>query len=338
MSARVISASAVELTEVVDGARTARFEETSLTLPDAGALALVRKRLAPTAVPPRTPLLLVHGFGQNLHAWHLSRRSLVNHLAAEGHDVFSIDRRGHGRSRSAGALPAGALDLYVHKDLPAAMDAIASVTGLPRVVLIGHSLGGMLSYAATAQWPDRVRAIVTLATPYFWGHDAAFVRALSRAAAIVGRGDGAALAFPMRAVQGLLRATQTLWDTHWLPMPIRAWHPGGFEPEVLAEYLARSFDEATFGELAHLTDSSADASGHFARAFEDCDVPLLVVAGSHDHLARPAAVRPAFERSRARDRTFVMFPCGHGDLVLGRKAPQLLWPTLSRWLLRHTSP
>ena len=338
MSARVISASVVELTEVVDGARLARFEETALTLPDVGALALVRKRLAQAAGPPRTPLLLVHGFGQNLHAWHLSRRSLANHLAAEGHDVFSVDLRGHGRSRAAGAGPAGALDPYVDEDLPAAMDAIAAVTGLSRVVLVGHSLGGMLAYAATAQRPDRVRAVVTLATPYFWGRDAAFVHALSRAAALVGRGDGAALAFPMRAVQGLLRATQSLWDTHWLPMPIRAWHPGGFEPDVLAEYLARSFDQATFGELAHITDSSTDAGGHFARAFEDCDVPLLVVAGSHDHLARPAAVRPAFDRSRARDRTFVMFPCGHGDLVLGRKAPQLLWPTLSRWLQRHTSP
>ena len=67
-------------------------------------------------------------------------------------------------------------------------------------------------------------------------------------------------------------------------------------------------------------------------------MPLLGVAGAHDHLARPAAVRPAYDRSRARDRTYVTFPSGHGDLLLGRKAPQLLWPTLTRWLHGRTSP
>lgn len=338
MSARVISAQPVEVTEVVDAGRVARFEETALTLPDAGSLALVRKRLARAEGPARTPLLLVHGFGQNLHAWHLSRRSLANHLAAEGHDVFSLDLRGHGRSRADGARPAGALAPYVDEDLPAAMDAIAELTGLPRVVLVGHSLGGMLTYAATARSPERVQAAVTLAAPYFWGRDATLVHALSRGAALLGRGGLAQTAFPMGAVRAMLRATQPLWDTPWLPLPIRAWHPGGFEPEVLSEYLARSFDRASFGELAQLTDSRADASGHFARSFEGCDVPLLVVAGTHDHLARPDAVRPAFERSRARDRTFVTFPSGHGDLLLGRKAPHLLWPTLTRWLHRRTSP
>lgn len=338
MSARVISALSAEVTETVDRGRVARFEETILTLPEAGSLALVRKRLARSEASRRAPLLLVHGFGQNLHAWHLSRRSLTNHLAAEGHDVFSVDLRGHGRSRTPGARPAGALDPYIDEDLPAAMDCIAELTGHGRVVLVGHSLGGMLAYATTAQRPERVKAVVTLASPYFWGRDAAFVHALSRALALAGRGERGTTAFPMKAVRGMLRATQTLWDTHWLPMPVRAWHPGGFEPEVLAEYLTRSFDHATFGELAHLTDSSTDASGHFARDFEGCDVPLLVVAGSHDHLARPAAVRPAFDRSRARDRTFVMFPSGHGDLLLGRDAPNLLWPTLTRWLQRHTSP
>lgn len=338
MPARVTSAEPVEVTEVVDVDRVERFEETALTLPDAGSLALVRKRLAGSQASARTPLLLVHGFGQNLHAWHLSRRSLANHLAAEGHDVFSLDLRGHGRSRADGARPAGALAPYVDEDLPAAMDAIAGVTGLPRVVLVGHSLGGMLTYAATARSPERVQAVATLAAPYFWGRDATLVHALSRGAALIGRGPLSETAFPMGAVRSMLRATQPLWDTPWLPLPIRAWHPGGFEPEVLAEYLARSFDRASFGELAQLTDSRTDASGHFARAFEGCDVPLLVVAGTHDHLARPDAVRPAFERSGARDRTFVTFPSGHGDLLLGRKAPHLLWPTLTRWLHRRTSP
>ncbi len=336
MSAPVTTAGPRPLTETVDGNRSVVVEETSITVPGAQPLGLVRKRLA--GADRSTPLLLVHGFGQNRHAFDLSRRSLANHLASVGHDVFGLDLRGHGRSREVGSRPAASLDPYIDEDLPAAMDAVAALTGLPRVILVGHSAGGTIAYAVTASRPDRVQAVVTLATPYAWGRDALIVDVVARAAALVGRGDRGHTSFPMGAVRGMLRATRPLWDTHWLPLPIRAWDPGGFEPDVLAEYLDRSFDRASFGELAHLIDGRAHSTDHPARGFTDVDVPLLVVAGAHDTLARPAAVRPAFDRSVSRDRTFVTFPNGHGDLVLGRKAPSLLWPTLSRWLQRRASP
>lgn len=333
MSAPVTTAGPRPVTETVDGDRSARLEETALVIPGPQPLGLVRKRLAGSG--PTTPLLFIHGFGQNRHAFDLSRRSLVNHLAAEGHDVFCLDLRGHGRSRQAGSRPAPSLDAYIDEDLPAAMDAVAAITGAPQAVLVGHSAGGTIAYAAAAERPERVRAVVTLATPYAWGRDALVVDALARAAALVGRGGRGHTAFPMGAVRGMFRATRALWDTRWLPLPIRAWEPGGFEPEVLAEYLDRSFDRASFGELAQLVDGRAHSSDHPARGFTSLDLPLLVVAGAHDTLARPAAVRTAFDRSASRDRTYVTFPNGHGDLVLGRKAPSLLWPTLSRWLQRR---
>lgn len=337
MSAPVTTAGPRPLIEVVDGDRSARVEETAVTVPGAQPLCLVRKRPVDAAAPT-APLLLIHGFGQNRHAFDLSRRSLANHLAAEGHDVFCLDLRGHGRSRQAGSRPAPSLDPYIDEDLPAALDAVAALTGRPRATLVGHSAGGTIAYATAAERPERVRAVVTLATPYAWGRDALLVDALARAAALVGRGDRGHLGFPMGAVRGMFRATRALWDSRWLPMPIRAWEPGGFEPEVLAEYLARSFDRASFGELAHLIDGRVHGEAHPARDFARVDVPLLIVAGTLDPLARPAAVRAAYEHSAARDRTFVTFPNGHGDLVLGRKAPSLLWPTLTRWLSRRASP
>ena len=59
-------------------------------------LAMVRKRLAENAGGTTATVLLVHGFGQNRYAWHLPSRSLANHLALSGFDVFNLDLRGHG--------------------------------------------------------------------------------------------------------------------------------------------------------------------------------------------------------------------------------------------------
>ncbi len=42
----------------------------------------------------------------------------------------------------------------------------ADALGIRQFVLVGHDWGGRAGYAAAALWPDRVRALVTLAVPY----------------------------------------------------------------------------------------------------------------------------------------------------------------------------
>ena len=59
-----------------------------------------------------SPILLVHGFGQNRYAWHLPARSFANHLATAGFDVYNLDLRGHGRSRHFGAARCRGIEDY----------------------------------------------------------------------------------------------------------------------------------------------------------------------------------------------------------------------------------
>ena len=70
----------------------------------------------------------------------------------------------------------------------------------------------------------------------------------------------------------------------------------------------------------------------FAASFESMDVPLLVVAGRHDDLAPPRSVRPGYERSLSKDKTYRILSHGHLDLLVGRDAPQTTWPLLETWL------
>jgi poly(3-hydroxyalkanoate) synthetase len=71
---------------------------------------------------------------------------------------------------------------------------------------------------------------------------------------------------------------------------------------------------------------------NYVETFEAMNLPLLVVSGANDDLAPPASVRPAFDRSRSKDKTYESAPLGHIDLLVGRDAPLSTWPLVSSWL------
>ena len=75
----------------------------------------------------------------------------------------------------------------------------------------------------------------------------------------------------------------------------------------------------------------------YVERFESMNLPLLVIAGTNDDLAPPASVRPAYERSRSRDRTYKTMPLGHIDLLVGRDAPLSTWPLVTNWIGKRTA-
>jgi pimeloyl-ACP methyl ester carboxylesterase len=113
----------------------------------------------PFAQPIRgEPMLLVHGFCQNRHAW--TSGGFVKHMLFYGADLHVLELRGHGLSSVAlqhekaarGApLPADVdygwdIDSYFLHDLPAAVAAVKRITGRETIFYCGHSMGGMLGY------------------------------------------------------------------------------------------------------------------------------------------------------------------------------------------------
>ncbi|HSN98083.1 MAG TPA: alpha/beta hydrolase [Candidatus Nanopelagicales bacterium] len=305
-------------------------------------LAMIRKRSAALGGGTSATVLLIHGYGQNRYVWHLPSRSFSNYLARAGFDVYNLDLRGHGRSKHLGAPRPTHVTDFVLEDIPAAVEEIRRHSGDRPVYLVGHSLGGLVSYAASTVMPDAIGGVITLGSPYLFAKGSLTLTVLGSLMLSIDRrvslGHGALGLKPFGEAMRLARA---FIESPIFPLPIRGFVPGSMEPTVLAQHMSLAMDNGSVTVLRNmfLDAAAARQRGHrlgslygYAERFEALDLPLLVIAGAHDDLAPPASVRPAHDLSRSVDKTYRAFPRGHLDIVMGRDAPLTIWPLVETWI------
>ncbi len=331
--------------QVIDRGDVGTFHKEIIVTGSPVPLAMVRKRLAtaPDWQATRAPVLLVHGFGQNRYAWHLPARSFANHLATAGFDVFNLGLRGHGRSRHFGARRAHGVQDYVGEDLPAAIAEVRALSGQRPVWIVGHSLGGLVAYAAAPDLPGAVGGIVSIGSPYHFTRGSFTLAALTQVFRAIGATPMPNAHVSLAPTVGLaMRAIRRLAESPIYPLPVRGWHAGSLEPEVLDQHLRLALDRAALGETLDMFSWArhrrfGGRDWDYAPRFERLDLPLLVLAGSNDDLAPPASVRPGFTLSRSTDKTYRALPLGHIDLLVGRDAPLMTWSLVTNWLLRRAA-
>lgn len=106
-----------------------------------------------------TPLVVIHGLFGSADNWR-------SHIKAwqEGRRVVAVDLRNHGRSPHAqGMAYADMAD-----DVLALLDRLA----LPRVHLLGHSMGGKVAISLARLAPERVASLIIAdIAPVAYGHD-----------------------------------------------------------------------------------------------------------------------------------------------------------------------
>jgi pimeloyl-ACP methyl ester carboxylesterase len=100
------------------------------------------------------PFVLVHGFTGSRDDW----REVLPRLAARGR-TLAPDLRGHGGSSNPGESAAYSLDQLV-ADVAGLLDTLE----LPRIDLLGHSMGGMVALRLALDQPERVASLVLMDT------------------------------------------------------------------------------------------------------------------------------------------------------------------------------
>jgi len=318
----------------VDGDHFVTLQREVVELTGEVALWAVRSRRADGATRP--PVILIHGFAQNRFSWHTSIRSMSAYLAEQGWDVWNLELRGHGRSRSD---PHGRVRAYAdYID-----DIIRFATHLPEPAFwVGHSLGASVAYAGAAQQVEaaRPRGIVGIGGVYRFGQRGRLLPALCR---LTNRLPSQQLVEQIQVNTSrtgrFLSACFPFMDTsaYWAPMS--GWWPGSVEPELASERMSLGFDWIGVRIWQEMAQWGASDAVPWDAAWRRTDVPLFVILGDKDSMQFPEDGRAAYDRSDSQDKTLRIFNdyddrvhWGHLDLVLGKYAPAHIWPAVSDWM------
>jgi pimeloyl-ACP methyl ester carboxylesterase len=106
--------------------------------------------------PVGEPLVLVHGFLDQAHSWSPFVGALQE-LIKQPLWIIAPDCRGHGDSGWVGAG-----GYYHFPDYVLDLDRIVQQLGAKTMKLIGHSMGGTISFLYTGSFPQRVARLVLI--------------------------------------------------------------------------------------------------------------------------------------------------------------------------------
>jgi pimeloyl-ACP methyl ester carboxylesterase len=272
---------------------------------------------------PGAPIVFVHGLGGSHLNW-----CLIGPKLAAGRRAFALDLYGFGLtpgSRATTAVQANAqlLDRFVRE-----------VTGTP-VILVGNSMGGLISILQTAARPDTVQGLVLIdpALPLPRGKLDPQVTGNFLLYSLPGPGELFVRRYLLRRTPE--RAVRELLEVCFAD-PSRA------DPELIAadialierhEPISRHQATVRAGTFLTATRSLLRVLGLRKRYWEmmaGINVPVLLIGGEADRLVPVAAMRQAVTRNPRWD-SVILPDVGHVPML---EVPDTVTGAIRDWLAR----
>ena len=293
------------------------------------------------------PVMLFHGLGANRLNLHMTRRhSLALAIANRGFDVYAAELRGAGLSRFPSGRSIASCDWgfndYANTDVPALVERVCQLAKVPKVHAVGHSMGGMVLYAYATSLPGRLTSICAIGSPVIGALPLAFrEKNLLQFGAKLAT-EGRPRKVPLKALAGaagylgplankILEGTLVSADNADSSIGLKVIHDATDDiPLNLVAELYR-----------HFCDNSDESSAYSYEArLDKIDVPVFVIAGVNDRVAVPDSIREGVSRLKSRDIRFRELgkrygdkvDYGHIDLLIGRYAPQEVYPLIADYL------
>jgi pimeloyl-ACP methyl ester carboxylesterase len=216
-----------------------------------------------TSVPAFTTLgggptvLMLHGIGGG----HLAFAPQVETFATAGYRAVAWDMPGYGRSAP--------IEPYTFKGLAQSCVQLIESLKCSRVILLGHSMGGMVAQEVVARRPDLVSRLILCGTSPAFGDP----QGASQQEFIAQR------TAPLDEGRSMAELAETL-----VPRMIG---PGSLPEGVrLATHCMAQVPAATYRRAVECV-ATFDRRSSLA----DIHVPTLVIAGEHDREAPPAVMK-----------------------------------------------
>lgn len=276
------------------------------------ALFVWRKRAKEGALPARPPVVLVHGSSLSclpnfdLEVPGHDDYSFMDWLARRGHDVWTLDHEGYGRSTitdSNSDIACGA------DDLAAVSDLIREKTGAERVSVYGLSSGALRAAAFAERAPDRVAKLVLDA--FVW------------------TGEGSPTLIKRREGAEFFRThNRRPIDLDFIRSIFTRDVPGTSDPAVM-EACAKA--QLSFGDSVP-TGTYLDMTTKLPLVDPVAiSAPTLIVRGEHDGIATMEDLLEFFRRLPTGDKRIAVLPGLAHNTPLGLKR-HLMWNAMAQFL------
>ena len=214
----------------------------------------------PPREDPRVKMLCLHGGAAQAHWFDFVVGPFVS-----DYRVISLDLRGHGDSDW------GSPEKYNYTDFAGDVGGFIRALGIGPVMLVGHSLGGMVSVVTAAEYPQEVESLVVI--------DSMMRMSEERAAELRGIGTGKGKSFDSKNayVDGFRIHPESTFA----------------QPEVtrhMAAYSCRKFED---GQWRNKFDRNVYARRHPIDGYKywtkvwDAKIPALVIAGANSDRITP---------------------------------------------------
>jgi alpha-beta hydrolase superfamily lysophospholipase len=252
---------------------------------------------------PRGEVVIVHGFAE-----HSGRYApLVDHLVSRSYCATAYDQRGHGQSEGL----AGHVDRF--SDYEHDLDRVVSYVhsrGCSRTIfIIGHSMGGLVT-----------------------------LRYVSK-----NRGDlaGAVISAPLVAIAGRVPAHKLLIARVGARVAPRLRLDNEINPGALSRdpEVGRAYADDPL--VHHLVSTrwfaeTVQAMEEVKRWADQIRLPLLIMHGTEDRLADPAATRSLFEQIASVDKELVIYE-GYYHELFNEPEKADIFERVTDWLTARAS-
>lgn len=254
----------------------------------------------------RGAVVISHGLGEHSDRY----ANLMEYLGGSGISFFAIDHRGHGKSGGKRGHTERFMK-YVDDIKKFIDEIIKPLTGTIPLILLGHSMGGLIAFRYVLEYPDDFSALI-LSAP-----------ALIPAVKVPGwkkvLGRICSVLVPSLAMNNELDPADISSD----PDVVQAYRD---DPLVHDMVTARWYTEYL------------DTAEYCLARPAELEMPLLLVHGMADRMVSPEGSRIIFENASSKDKKFFTFDgLLHETMNERHEERKKVIKTIGTWIMDHVT-
>jgi class III poly(R)-hydroxyalkanoic acid synthase PhaC subunit len=242
---------------------------------------------------------------------------------------------------------------FVNRYIDKSVDLIRKITKSDKISLFGYCWGGDLALMYSALHPEKVKNLVTIATPGDFDLDDSLLSVWTRSV----KEEYTLDAFgnmPGMVLNGAFALRSPIEYSHKYFHFFE--HPRGLES--IAEFIATEtwlYDSPpVIGEIyrefvkycykqnlliknkMRIEDTYDDDNGKIVN-LKNITMPFLNIVAQSDDLVAPSSSKALNDAlTESKDKRIIEFNSGHVGLMIGKNAHKELWPKVGEWIKNHS--